>query len=119
MRVLCGVLAVVMLLFAGVQYNDPDALFWAAIYGAGALWCGLAALVPDTLARAPARFGLVASVALAAWGVVAFWPEVGHWWSIDVWWPEVTGESSREGMGMMALFLALLAAAAVGLRRRA
>lgn len=117
MRVLCGVLAALMLLFAAVQYNDPDGLFWAGVYGTGALWCGFAAFSPATLAWTPARVALAATVALGALGVVAFWPDAERWWSIDVWWPEVTGETSREGLGMMVLFVALLAAAAVALRR--
>lgn len=117
MRLLCGVLAVLMLLFAAAQYNDPDALFWAGTYGTGAVWCGFAAISPGTLGWGPARAALAVTVALAAWGVLAFWPDVDRWWSIDVWWPEMTGESSREGMGMMALLAAVLAAAAVALRR--
>lgn len=119
MRILCAVLAVLMLLFAVVQYNDPDALFWAGAYGTGALWCGFAAFSPRTLAWAPARAALLATLALGTWGLVAYWPEVDRWWDIGVWWPELTGESSREGMGMMVLFVALLAATGVGLRQRA
>ena len=119
MRVLCGVLAVAMLLFAVVQHNDSDGVFWAAVYGAGALWCGFAALSPATLLWAPARGALLVTLALGALGVVIFWPDAERWWSIDVWWPEATGETAREGMGMMILFAALLAAAAVGLRPRA
>ena len=118
MRVLCGVLAAIMVLFAAVQYNDADGLFWAGVYGTGALWCGFAALSPGTLTWRPARVALIATLALAAWGVVAYWPDAERWWAVEVWWPELTGESSREGMGMMVLFAALLAAAAVGLRRR-
>ena len=117
MRVLCGVLAVLLTLFAAAQYNDPDALLWAGLYGLGALWCGFAAFSPHTLSWQPARLMLLATVGLMAWGLVAFWPEAERWWSIDVWWPEVTGETSREGMGMMILFAAVLAAAAVALRR--
>jgi hypothetical protein len=117
MRVLCGMLSVVLVLFAAVQYNDPDALLWAGLYGIGALWCGFAAFSPDTLAWRPARLMLLATLALMAWGLVAFWPDAERWWSIGVWWPEITGESSREGMGMMILFAAVLAAAAVALRR--
>jgi hypothetical protein len=117
MRVLCGVLAVVLVLFAAVQYNDPDALLWAGMYGTGALWCGFAAFSPKTLDWRPARLMLLATVGLMAWGLVAFWPDAERWWSIDVWWPEVTGETSREGMGMMILFAAVLAAAAAALRR--
>jgi hypothetical protein len=119
MRVLCGILALVLALFAAVQWNDPDVLFWAAAYGAGAVWCGVAAWRPTLLRSGPARGLLAISLALGVWGVVAFWPPAERWWAIEVWWPEQSGETSREGMGMMVLFAALLAAAAVGLRRRA
>ena len=119
MRVLCGVLALLLALFAAVQWNDPDVLFWASVYVAGAVWCAMAAFRPALLRSASARGLLAASLALAVWGVVAYWPPVERWWAIDVWWPEHSGETSREGMGMMILFGALLAAAAVGLGRRA
>ena len=117
MRVLCGVLAAVLILFAAVQYDDPDGLFWGAGYGAGALWCGLAAFSPRTLTWAPARAVLLVTLGFAVWGLVAFWPDAERWWSIDVWWPEQSGETSREGMGMMVLAAAMAAAALVGLRR--
>ena len=50
--------------------------------------------------------------------MVYFWPTVTNWWDIDVWWPEVTGESSREGMGMMVLVVCLLAPAWIALQSR-
>jgi hypothetical protein len=117
MRVLCGVLALVLALFAAVQWNDPDVLFWAAIYGAGAAWCALAAVRPALLQGGVARGLLAVSVALGVWGVVAYWPPVERWWAIDVWWPERSGEASREGMGMMVLFASVALAALVGFRR--
>ena len=117
MRSLCGVLAVLLVLFAAVQYNDSDALFWISAYGAGAVLCGLAALRPRVLRRRTGRAAIAASVVLAGVGVVIFWPEGNRWWSIAEWWPEVAGEASREGMGMMILFGALLAAATVALWR--
>ena len=117
MRVLCGVLAVVLALFAAVQWNDPDALFWGAIYGAGAAWCTLAAFRPALMRTGAAHGLLVLSLGLTAWGVVAFFPDAERWWSIDVWWPEASGETSREGMGMMVVAAAMAAAALIGLRR--
>jgi hypothetical protein len=117
MRVLCGVLAVVLVLFAAVQWNDPDAVFWAAAYGAAALWCGFAAFSPRTLAWRPARGLLLLTLVCAFWGAAAFWPEAERWWAIDVWWPEQTGERAREGMGMMVVAFAMAAAALAGLRR--
>ncbi len=117
MRVLCGFLAVLLLLFVAVQYNDPDAPFWASAYGAAALWCGFAALSPGTLAWPPARATLLVTTAFAVLGVAVFWPDAERWWSIDVWWPQQSGETSREGMGMMIAAAGMLAAALVGLRR--
>ena len=117
MRVLCGVLAGLLALFAAVQWNDPDAVFWAAVYGAGALWCGIAAFLPRTLGRGPARVLLLLTLGGAVLGVVAFWPAPERWWSIDVWWPERSGEPVREGMGMMLVAAAMTIAALVGLRK--
>jgi hypothetical protein len=104
-------------MFAAVQWNDPDALLWGAIYGAGAAWCALAAFRPALMRTGAARSLLLLSLGLTAWGVVAFFPDAERWWSIDVWWPEASGETSREGMGMMLVAAAMAAAALVGLRR--
>jgi hypothetical protein len=117
MRILCGVLAAALILFAAVQVNDPDPLFWGAIYAAAAIWCGLAALRPALLRTGVARALLVLSLGATAWGLVAFFPDAERWWSIDIWWPEASGETSREGMGMMVVAAAMAAAALVGLRR--
>ena len=43
MRILNYILAVMFLLFAFVQINDPDPLLWIAIYGAMAVICVMAA----------------------------------------------------------------------------
>ena len=79
----------------------------------------MAAVRPALLRRPAERALLAASLALALWAVIVFWPPLERWWAIDVWWPEQSGETAREGMGTMVLLLALIAAAAVGLRRRA
>ena len=117
MRVLCGVMAALLVLFAAVQWNDPDPLFWGAIYAAVAGWCALAAFRPALMRTGVARGLLLVSLGLTAWGVVAFFPDAERWWSIDVWWPEQSGETSREGMGMLVAAAAMAAAALVGLRR--
>lgn len=117
MRVLCAVLSLVLIAFAAVQYNDPDALAWAAAYGGGAAWCAVAAFRPALIRGRAATALMGVSVALAAGALVVFWPDAERWWAIDVWWPEASGEPAREGMGLMILFAALLAAAAAGLRR--
>ena len=38
MRWLHIVLSAVLIIFAALQYNDPDPYFWAPIYGLAALW---------------------------------------------------------------------------------
>ena len=106
MRVLAAVFSVLMVLFAAVQYNDPDALYWGAIYGVAALSCGLAALRPARIPDA-GRVLLGVLLAAAAAGVVWYWPKTPEFWRKDVWW---TTETAREGMGMMIAFVALLVA---------
>lgn len=118
MRILSGILGVLLIVFVCVQWNDPDGPMWMVIYGIGSLWCLLAAFRPGVY-TAGAVFGLFAlSLISAIGGVIYFWPEVTNWWDINVWWPEVTGETSREGMGMMVLVLFLIAPALVARRMR-
>ncbi len=104
MRIVCGILAVLMLLFMAVQYNDPDGLFWAAIYGAGALWAGLACVKPELFMASLPRWLLLATLACACAGTAYFWPKTPGWWRQDVWW---NVETAREGMGMMILVIVL------------
>ena len=117
MRVANGIFCAVLILFAVAQYNDPDALLWAGIYGLAAFWSGVAALRPELLTARPtlrALLGLsfVAGLAGLAW----YWPDTPNWWLREIWWES---ETSREGRGMMIVVGALcLAGASVLLRRR-
>lgn len=105
MRILNGVLCVILILFAAVQYNDPDVLLWAGIYGIAAFWSGVAAFRPQYLKR-PRPRGLWAGCALAGLaGMIFYWPHTSHWWVQEVWW---NTETAREGMGMMIVAGALL-----------
>lgn len=118
MRIVNGVFCIVLILFALVQYNDPDFFLWGAIYGLGAIFAGIAALRPGLFALPRLRlFYLVALVACVA-GLIYYWPTTPQWWMQEVWWET---ETAREGMGMMIMLLAMLAAgvAALGARRRA
>lgn len=115
MRIVNGVFCVLMVLFAAVQYNDPDALLWASIYGLAALWNGIAAFRPARLANGVSRGVLAATAAAAAWGVWHYWPQSEHWWWQEVWW--VT-ETAREGMGMMIALVAVLVALIAALMAR-
>ena len=113
MRVVSAVFGVLMLLFAVVQYNDPDAVFWGAIYGVAAVWCGVAAYRP-ALVAGPVRTLLVISLAAAVFGVVWYWPQTPGFWRQEVWW---NTETAREGMGM-AIVLAALAVAWLAARKQ-
>lgn len=115
MRIVSGVCAVVLIVFAAVQYNDPDALFWAPIYAGGAVLCALAAFRPRIYAGSPAGLVYAAAVLASLAGVVRFWPSASGWWMQEVWWEN---EAAREGMGMMVLAAALLLALPVVWRHR-
>lgn len=104
MRIISGVFFIAMVLFTVVQFNDPDALHWALIYGVIALWCGLAAFRPPLISGVKTRRLLHVCLALAAITTVWYFPKTPGFWQTDVWW--VT-ETAREGMGMMIAFVAL------------
>ncbi len=99
-RILMAVLCACLILFAAAQYNDPDAQIWGAMYGAGAVWTGLAAFGPRLISGRPATLLLLLSVILAISAVVYFWPPRPNWWLKEVWWHD---EDAREGMGAMIL----------------
>ena len=50
LRLLNSLSLALMLVFAGVQYNDPDALLWAAYYGVPAYWAYMAGYRPAVFA---------------------------------------------------------------------
>ena len=107
MRIVSGVFCVAMVLFTVVQFNDPDALHWALIYGFAALWCGSAAYRPALILGIQSRRLLMAFLVLAAIATVWYFPKTPGFWQTEVWW--VT-ETAREGMGMMIAFIALVVA---------
>lgn len=116
MRVLNGALCALLILFTAVQYNDPDAPLWIAIYGLAAIWAGIAAFRTGVLRGSTARFLLAASAAAAAYGVVYYWPHTPHWWWREVWWQT---ETAREGMGMMIVLASMLLVGVTALTARA
>lgn len=115
MRYLYGGLALVLLLFAGVQYNDPDFYVWIPLYLVPSLWAGLAAVRPGLLGRPLAVRGLALCLAAALAGAAILWPSDPAWWRRDVWWES---EAAREGMGMMIIAGSLLALTATAVLRR-
>ena len=105
MRVFCGVLSLLMLLFIGVQYNDSDGAIWMLYYAIPAIAAAVAAFKPRWLLGLQASWLLLLSIAAAVVGVFYYWPKTPQWWAKDVWWET---ETAREGMGMMIVLFVLL-----------
>jgi hypothetical protein len=108
MRVISGLFCLILILFALVQYNDPDFLYWFAIYALAAAWCGMAALRPGLLTtQGPLRGLFVLCLIGAAVGTVYYWPSGEAWWTKDVIWDN---ELVREGLGMAIVAVGLVLA---------
>ena len=107
MRIVNGIFCVILILFAGVQYNDPDFLLWGGIYGLGAVFAGIAAFAPRLFAVPALGFLYPVVLAASVAGLIYYWPTTPHWWMQEVWWET---ETAREGMGMMIVLAAMLAA---------
>lgn len=106
MRAINGLFCLILLLFAAVQYNDPDFLFWFAIYGLAALMCGLAAFLPEVFAtHGTLRAFFLLSLIGAVIGTIYYWPSDMSWWTKDVIWDN---ELVREGLGMAIVTIGLL-----------
>ena len=116
MRYVNGVLAILMVLFAAAQYNDPDALLWMVIYLVPAAFAGLAA-VRLTRLQSGILFNLLAVALIAALaGCYYYWPQTPEFWRRDVWWAT---ETAREGMGMMIVTVVIAVAFLTAVRARA
>jgi hypothetical protein len=113
-----GVLALLFLLSALVQLNDPDPLPWMAIYGAAAVVAVWHALRPAPPAW-PAW--LVASIA-AAWAA-SIVPRIAGRVRFSELWGEVgmktpAIEEGREATGLAIVALAMIGFAIRGMRMR-
>lgn len=113
MRYVFGLISVLMILAALMQYNDPDGVKWMVVYAVPAIWAGIAAYRPEHIASRTGRALLVISIATAAILTLIVWPPA-HWWRHEVWTmgtavdgPAVA-ERAREGMGLMIVTAVLL-----------
>ena len=110
-------LGLLMVAFAGVQYNDPDGLLWAFIYLVPAAWAFAAAFRPALVCSLAGERLLWATLTLGAGALVLYWPSMPGFWRQEVWWVE---ETAREGMGVMvgvAVLVIVLASAMARSRR--
>lgn len=115
MRWLNFLLALVMVGFAAVQYNDPDWYLWVAYYGVPAFWALVAGFRHRLLQRMQWLGGLWACVAGWIGLVVYYWPTMPGFWRKAVWWQE---ETAREGMGLMIALGVLMVALFTAYRKR-
>jgi hypothetical protein len=101
MRYVNGFFCVVLMLFALVQYNDPDAVLWFLIYAIPATWAGLAAFRPGLLAASRPLTIAAYAVCLAAAivGSLYMWPSLPENW--------IHVEEEREGLGLIITTIAL------------
>jgi hypothetical protein len=108
-------LALLMLAFAVVQYNDPDWLLWVVYYLVPAFWALAAALRRRLFQRVQWLGWLWTCVAGWTALVVYYWPTMPGFWRKEVWWQE---ETAREGMGLMIALVVLLVALVTAYRKR-
>lgn len=106
MRYVFYALSATFLVFAGLQWNDPDAFLWMSAYVVPAGWLMVAAAAPSKLYERSVTAALAATLGLFTWLTVMLWPLERGWWRADVWW---SSEAAREGMGLILMTLALLA----------
>lgn len=102
MTIFYALLMLIMLVFAGLQYNDQDGLYWAIIYLVPAMALGLAAFVPHRFATLLGRILLFLAIVVLAFGVYVYWPSHLSSFAVDQWWDE---EPVREGFGVAIAYL--------------
>lgn len=87
-------LAIILVIFAAVQYNDPDWYFWGPIYLLAAAWSYVAAWRPALFRTSPAvMYGALLSAALFLVGFVYDAPFIKSGW--------IHIEEAREAFGFL------------------
>ena len=102
MKIVNGLVAAILLFFAFLQINDPDAILWFVIYAVAALWPAVAAFKPEVMAtqKLLRLVGLV-GIALCVVGFVFNAGTIGADW--------IHVETAREAFGYV------ICAAAIGI----
>jgi hypothetical protein len=110
MRWLHIVLGAVLIIFATLQYNDPDPYLWGPIYGFAALWALLAAWRPALLGgRTAVRLGAITCAILFLIGFAWLAPTIGRDW--------IQVEEAREALGYLICAVSTGLALWTGLRQ--
>ncbi len=108
MKVLNLILAVLFILFAVVQYNDPDPWGWAALYLYVAAACGMAAFGKSN------KFMLILGLGVSAIWMLTLVPDFIHW--VQMGMPTIVAhmkaeaphiELTREFLGLVVCMSAL------------
>ncbi len=108
LRIVNIVLGLMMLGFAGVQYNDPDMPQWVLLYAVPALWMYAVTFRLQEVVRSKDLMVLLGlTVVFYVVTVVYYWPTMPNFWLKEVWMVE---ETAREGMGLMIALVVMLVA---------
>ncbi|EJF10226.1 MULTISPECIES: transmembrane 220 family protein [Pontibacter] len=92
-QILSILLGIVFIVFAALQYNDPDAAIWIAIYLLAAIFSFLVSL--NRISQAV----LLSAFAAYAVGAVFFWPE--KWEGLAIGGGDIKNiEEAREFLGL-------------------
>ncbi|MFN4147881.1 MAG: transmembrane 220 family protein [Runella sp.] len=106
-KILSLVLAVVFIVFAAVQYNDPDPELWIPIYGIAALAC-----LSIFWGKAPRQYVFVVLALAYFFAAYRQWPPhyEGVFWG-EMQMRSINIEMARESLGLMicGLGMALMA----------
>jgi hypothetical protein len=92
MRFVHAAFLTILVLFAGLQYNDPDWYYWAPVYLLAAAWSFLAMRQPERFVTWPvARIGAPISIALFLVGFASLASHLRPGW--------IHIEEARESLG--------------------
>ncbi len=100
-KTLALIFAVLFVVFAGLQYNDPDPQVWIPIYGFAAVAC----LMAYTDIGRPWFFALMAVIYLVA--AAYQWPPVFHGFAFGEGMRDMNIELARESGGLVICTLAM------------
>jgi Transmembrane family 220, helix len=94
MRYVHAVLSLILVVFAGLQYNDPDWYFWGPVYLLAAFWSFLAYRQLGSIWASPAlRYGALLCIGLFTLGFISLFSYLGPGW--------IHIEEAREDLGYL------------------